>query len=194
MSLRHPRFLLFLGLLGLTLSACFGKDDSADPAEGDTDTDTDADTDTDTDTDVGTFPDDPSPFTVNVTGAYTGSLVFDDPTCYYPTGSSQLRVFWRNEAQAHVFFLMVELLSGFEGDGTYDQEAGLRAKLQEEAGGKGYYFGSDSAQGDEVSMTVYLDEEDHAWGEFSISGMHDTKGGTISIDPTVIPIWCPELN
>ena len=192
---RHPRYLLVFALLGLSLSACFGKDDTGTPPEGDTDTDTDADTDSDTDADVGTFPDDPSPFTVTVSGAYEGSLVFDDPTCYYPLGSTQLRVFWRNGAREHVFFLLVELLSDFEGAGTYDDSnASPRAKLQEEAGGTGYYFQSDSGQGDQVSLTVQLDEEDHVWGEWSVSGMHDTSGGAITLEPSVIPIWCPELN
>ncbi len=179
------------GLLILVMPGC-GKDDTADPSEGDTDTDTDVDTDTDADTDPGSFPADPSPFTVTVSGAYEGTLSFDSPTCYYPSGSSQLRVFWRNEAQQHVFFLLVELLSGFEGAGTYDESMGLRAKLQEEAGGHGYYFGSST--GDAVEMTVQLDEDGHAWGEWSVSGMSDGAGGTITLDPSVIPIWCPELQ
>ena len=192
--MRVLRATLFSALCLLSLSACFGKDDSAAP-EGDTDTDADADTDTDTDTDTTGFPADPSPFDVTVSGAYTGTLTFDDPTCYYPEGSSQLRVFWRNEAREHVFFLLVELLSGFEGAGTYDDSnTSPRAKLQEEAGGSGYYFQSDADQGDVVSLTVQLDEEDHAWGEWTATGLHDTEGGAITMEPTVIPIWCPELN
>jgi hypothetical protein len=182
--------LVLSGLLLLSLPACFSKDDSGPEPEGDADTDADTDGDTDTDG----FPADPSPFTVNVSGAYTGSLEFDQPTCYYPEGSSQLRVFWRNEAQAHVFFLLVELLSGFEGEGSYDEGMGLRAKLQEEAGGSGLYFASDSAAGDQVSMTISMDEEEHAWGEWTLTGMRDNAGGTITLDPSVIPIWCPTLN
>jgi hypothetical protein len=187
------RPVLYLALLSLpALSACFGKDDSATPPEGDTDTDADVDSDTDSDT-TG-FPADPSPFQVTVSGAYEGTLVFDDPTCYFPEGSTQLRVFWRNEAQAHVFFLLVELLNGFEGEGSYDDTMGLRAKLQEEAGGSGYYFASDSAAGHQVSMDVHMDEEERIWGEWTVTGMNDGAGGAITIDPSTIPIWCPELN
>ncbi len=194
MSTSPLRILAAASLISLVLPGCFGKDDTSDPAEGDTDTDTDTDTDSDTDTDPESFPSDPSPFTVSVSGAYSGDLVFDTPTCYYPKGSSQLRVFWRNGSGAHVFFLMVELLSGFEGEGTYDETMGLRAKLQEEAGGYGYYFASDSSAGDTVSMTVSMDEEEHVWGEWSVSGMRDNHGGIVTLDPSVIPIWCPELN
>jgi hypothetical protein len=187
------RPVLFFALLSLpALGACFGKDDTGTNPEGDADTDTDADGDTDTDP-TG-FPADPSPFEVTVSGAYTGTLSFDQPTCYYPEGSSQLRVFWRNEAQAHVFFLLVELLNGFEGEGSYDESMGLRARLQEEAGGSGYYFASDSAAGHQVSMEVFIDEQERIWGEWTATGMNDGAGGSITLEPSTIPIWCPEIN
>jgi len=169
-------------------------DDTSTPPD---DTDTHGD-DTDThgdDTSPPEFPDDPSPFTISVTGAMQEQLVFDSPTCYQRLGSTQLRVFWRNGQGQHVFFLLAELMSGFEGPGTYDAtNTSPDGKLQEEAGGYGRYFYTDPAQGDEVSITVVGAEEDRLWGSFTISGMHDPHGAAIQLSPMPVPIWCPVLN
>lgn len=165
-------------------------DDTAAPDDTSGDTDTDID-----DTGSGEFPADPSPFTISVTGATQQDLVFDLPTCYQRLGSTQLRVFWRNAAGQHHFFLLAELMEGFEGPGTYDaSNTSPDGKLQEEAGGEGRYFYTDSALGDTTSITVEGLEEDRAWGTFTISGMHDTSGGSIQLSPMPVPIWCPELN
>jgi len=147
------------------------------------------------------LPPDPGNFTLSVTGAYTGDLLFDIPTCTWPYGSSNFRVFWRNSSGDHVFVLVAELLGTFEGPGVYDEtNHSARARLQEEAGGSASYYAVDAAQGDSVSIEVthaeYDDLEDAgiAWGEFEISTMHDTSGSEIQIDPGTVPIWCPTVN
>jgi hypothetical protein len=147
------------------------------------------------------LPENPGAFTLNVTGAYTGSLLFDSPNCTWPYGSSNFRVFWRNSSGDHVFVLVAELLGSFDGAGTYNEtEHSARAKLQEEAGGSASYYAADSTQGDTVSITVeyadYDDLEDAgvAWGEYTVEGMHDSSGGLIEISPSTVPIWCPTVN
>jgi hypothetical protein len=147
------------------------------------------------------LPPDPGAFTLSVSGAYTGDLLFDTPSCTWPYGSSNFRVFWRNGSGDHVFVLIAELLGPVEGAGTYDEtNHSARAKLQEEAGGSASYYAADAAQGDTVSITVehaeYDDLEDAgiAWGEYTLSTMHDSSGGEIQITPTTVPIWCPTIN
>ncbi len=194
--LRFPRFVPCLAAL-LLVGACFSKDDSAEPPEGDADTDADADTDTDTDTDTAPpeFPDDPTPFQITVSGAYTGTLSFDEPDCYQPVGSTQLRVFWRDGGGSHVFFLLAQVMTGFEGPGTYDAtNANPEGRLQEEAGGTGYYFYTDASKGDSATITVDWVGEDVIWGEFTIDGLHDTSGGSVTLEPSTIPLWCPTVN
>ena len=157
-----------------------------------------SDTGPTSDTDI---PDDPSPFTLTVSGAYDEDLVFDSPSCTWPYGSANFRVFWRNGNGDHVFVLVAELLGSFEGAGTYNEtDHGARVKLQEEAGGSGGYYALDADQGDTTSITVdyaaYDDLEDAgiAWGEFTVSGMHDSSGGQVQLSPNTVPIWCPTVN
>lgn len=147
------------------------------------------------------IPDDPSPFTLTVSGAYNGDLVFDSPSCTWPYGSANFRVFWRNSSGDHVFVLVAELLGSFEGAGTYNEtDHGARVKLQEEAGGSGSYYALDADQGDTTAITVDYAEYDDlkdagvAWGEFTVSGMHDSSGGQIQLSPNTVPIWCPTVN
>jgi hypothetical protein len=147
------------------------------------------------------IPEDPSPFTLSVSGAYNGDLLFDSPSCTWPYGSSNFRVFWRNSSGAHVFVLVAELLGTFEGPGTYNEtDHSARVRLQEEAGGSASYYAVDSAQGDRASITVDFAEYDDlkdegiAWGEFTVEGMHDSSGGLIEVSPTTVQIWCPTVN
>lgn len=163
-----------------------GAGDGADGADGADGTDTAPDT-------GGGFPADPSPLTLTVSGALSQTLVFDQPTCSNPTGSSNLRVFWRGSG--HVFVLKVELLGTFTGVGSYTSSAhGARASLQEEAGGSGYYFVAGPSDTIEMDIAGYDREALQAWGSFSVSGMADTSGGTITLSPQPIPIWCPTFN
>jgi hypothetical protein len=181
--------------LGL-IAACSkgGGDSPADTDRADDSDVVDTDggtTDTNSDTDL---PPDPRPLTIAVHGGYEGSLVFDQPDCTAVTGAPQFRAFWRNGSGAHVFVLIAEVIGPYDGPGEYTQDQSIvRAKLQEEAGGNGNFFATDTTQGDTVTIDVDQVTDTEAWGSFTVGGMHG-DAGAITIDPTTIPIWCPELN
>lgn len=135
------------------------------------------------------LPADPSPFTLTLSGAWPTTLVFDQPSCSSPVGSSNLRVFWRGSN--HVVVLVLNILGTYQGAGDYTEaEHGLRVQLQEEAGGSGYYFASEP--GDAINASVLFDDDNVAWGEYSFSTLH-SDSGDITISPTTIPIWCSEF-
>ena len=177
----------------LTLLACTS-DKSPDSALNSMDTsNTDAPGDTDDTQDTGGFPTNPSPFTLTISGVANQNLIFDEPSCLKPTGSSNLRIFWRNSQDQHVFVLKVEMLGTYEGVGSYDSTA-ARATLQEEAGGSGLYFTSDSSLGDTVDVQIEGDEDGKIWGNSTIPSLHDGTGAAISLSPSEQPIWCPEVT
>ena len=164
------------------------------------DEDSSAPTDTQApDTDTGEalpegMPPNPAPFTVNISGAIEESLVFDTPSCSHPTGSANFRAFWRNGAGDHVFVLFAEILGDYTKPGTYNgTDHNARVKLQEEAGGSGYYFSADADEGDTLTITVESVGKDGAWGEFMVSGMHADEGA-ITLTPGTVPIWCDEVD
>ena len=165
----------------------------------DADSDTDVDTDTDvvdTDAIASDMPADPRPITVTATGAYEGTLVFDAPKCTVQGGN--FRVFWRNAESTHVFVLIGETLGHYTGPGDYGSDlSNTRAKLQEEAGGSGNFFQTDTTQGDSFTMTVtHVDDPlfgSKAWGSFTVNGLHGDLGA-VSIAPNTIPIWCEHYN
>jgi len=138
------------------------------------------------------LPPDPSPFTVEVTGAHTQSIVFDQSTCSRPNGSSNLRQFWRGDG--HVFVLKVEIMGTATAAGVYsDADHDVRATLQEEAGGSGLYFASGGSDTVEVTVEALDDDADEAWGSWTVSGMSDTTGGSVLLSPQPLPLWCPSF-
>lgn len=148
------------------------------------------------DSSASTLPDDPTPFTLTVSGDYSDTLVFDDPECTWTSDATNFRAFWRNAAREHVFVLAADILGPFTGPGTYTQDDAItRVKLQEEAGSSGppEYFESDADQGDTVSVTVTSVDDAQAWGEFTFSGLHSDTGA-ITVTPVPVPIWCPTMN
>ena len=159
----------------------------------DTATDTDDTNDTNDTVDTGGFPADPTPFTINISGVANQSLLFDEPSCLKPTGSSNLRIFWRNSQDQHVFVLKIEMLGSYTGVGSYDSST-ARATLQEEAGGSGLYFTADSNAGDTVDVVIEGDEDAQIWGSASIPSLHDITGEGINLDPSTLPVWCPEVT
>lgn len=177
-------------LLHLALAlACRGDKDEPVESSDDTQTQTDdspAHSDPLTAEDM---PASPAPFTLTLTGAWPVTLTFDQPTCSSPVGSSNLRVFWRGSS--HVAVLVLNVLGTYQGAGDYTEaEHGLRVALQEEAGGSGYYFASET--GDDISATVLFDDDSVAWGEYTVTTLH-SDSGDITLSPTTIPIWCAEF-
>ena len=55
----------------------------------------------------------------HISGAYQQTLVFDGADCSSPTGSSNMRMFWRNKNDAHVFVLVTEILETLLEEGVY---------------------------------------------------------------------------
>jgi hypothetical protein len=171
------------------------EDEDEDDAGGDDTAAADDTASTDDSGGGGGFPPDPRPVSVTVSGAYSGTLVFDEVNCTHPLGSSNLRVFYRGSG--HVFVLKAEILGDFSGVGTYSSaDTRTQSSLQEEAGGSGYYFAADASQGDSVQIDIegFDEEAGQAWGAFTVSGMHDTTAGTITLSPSELPIWCPTLD
>jgi hypothetical protein len=143
------------------------------------------------------IPPDPTPFTLTVTGATDASIEFDQSTCeIYPRPSwINFRHFWRGTS--HNAVLIVEVLGVYAGPGTYDQSMGMvRAKLQTEAGSPyDFFFQTDAAQEDTLTVVVENADTRHGvWGEFSFSSMHDASGGSITVSPQPVPLWCPDLT
>ena len=134
------------------------------------------------------YPSNPAPFTIEISGVMSQSLVFDEPSCSSPTGSTNMRMFWRNKNDAHVFVLVTEILGDFDGVGTYTSPA-FRAniKLQEEAGGSARYFASTDASNTEIEYTIY--EDQFAFGQAQVDSLEGTDG-SISINPSSFPLWC----
>lgn len=169
-------------LIALWLVGCSGGQD---------DTDTGALSDTDPQ-----LPADPRPVTVEVGGGWTGSIVFDSPSCinYPPNVLTNFRQFWRGQ---HNAVLIIEVLGAFEGAGDYTTTTdNLRVRLQSEAG-EDYTMSLavDGVQGDSATLSI-----DHistvAWGEATLTGMHGQVDGADVGAVTVtspLPIYCPSV-
>lgn len=166
-------------------------DDSATPTDDDTSAPID---DTSQIVDTG-LPDGVSPFTLSTSDGHT--LTFDTSTCQWPGGTTNFRQFWRVSDHSHVFVLVIEILGGFAGAGTYDNAtSNARVRLQEEAGGSGAYYAADAAQGDAVTITIdAISAEDWTgWGSATASGLHSADGAAITLNPSTLPIWCEAIS
>ena len=164
--------------------------DTADPTVDDTGGDTD---DTGQIVDTG-LPDGVSPFTLSTSDGH--SLTFDASTCQWPGWTTNFRQFWRVSDHSHVFVLVIEILGGFAGAGTYDNAtSNARIRLQEEAGGSGAYYAADPAQGDTVNITIdaISDVDWTGWGTATASGLHSADGAAITLNPSTLPIWCEAI-
>ena len=146
----------------------------------------DADTSTDTPEDTGP-PENPSPLTITVSGAYQQTLVFDEPDCSSPVGSSNMRMFWRNQNGEHVFVLVTEILGDFTGEGVYSSDD-VRAniKLQEEAGGSGLYFGTNANSTSIIEYDFYDEENNFISGNATVDTLSGNDGD-ITISPNTSP-------
>ena len=152
-------------------------------------------TDTSTQEDTGPqYPENPSPLTITVGGAYQQTLIFDEPDCSSPAGSSNMRMFWRNKSDAHVFVLVTEVMGDFTGEGVYSS-ADVRAniKLQEEAGGSGLYFGSTSDSNITIEYDFYDEENNFISGNATIDTLSGNDGN-ITISPSTYPLWCDDIE
>ena len=139
-----------------------------------------------------TYPENPAPFTISTSGVMSQNLIFDEPSCSSPTGSTNMRMFWRNKNDAHVFVLVTEILGDFDGVGTYTSpEFRANIKLQEEAGGSGLYFASTDASNTVIEYELY--EDQFAFGSAQIDSLEGSDG-SISITPSSFPLWCDMIE
>lgn len=173
--------------LALLLAACTGDKEGGDSASGPGPGDSADSGDSAAPEETG-LPADPTPFTLEISGAASLSLPFDEPTCTNQLGSSNFSLFWRDSTDAHVFVLVAQMLGTYTGPGTYDGSA-VTVKLQEEAGGQGRYFASQD--GDTVAFTIDHVGEDGAWGQLVFSSL---DGGAITASPMPVPLWCPTVQ
>ena len=196
--------LLLLPLLTACSGGKDGPDDTADSGEtaetgesadtadtGETAESGESDSETAVDTAIPDMPPDPRPLTVTVSGATSLDLVFDTPSCTWYDGIPNFRAFWRGSDHAYV--LIAEIISVYDGPGTYDPSMGrVGVKLQEEAHGTGAFFQAEPESGDEIAVTVEYAGATQAFGSFDVSGLHGD--GAITLSPSTLPIWCPSMN
>ena len=102
------------------------------------------------------LPADPRPLTVETTGGWAQTIVFDTPSClHYPEAAPvTFRQFWRGSN--HNAVLIIEVLSTFAGAGDYNStDHNLRVRLQSEAGSAyNMSLSADTSQGDSATLTV----------------------------------------
>jgi hypothetical protein len=158
-----------------------------------TDSSSNSATDTSQTSDTGpNHPENPAPFSIIVSGAENLDLVFDEPSCSSPMGSNNMRMFWRNSSDAHVFVMVTEVMGEFEGTGSYSPpEFRANIKLQQEAGGQALYYGSVEDSG--VAITYDVSEENFVSGSATFSFLQGNDGD-ISISPTTYPLWCDNIE
>jgi len=141
------------------------------------------------------MPPDPAPFSLSLSDGRT--LSFDQSSCQHFRGSTNFRAFWRDSARSHQYVLTLQVMQTFSGAGTYENATDrVDVKLQEEAPQTGApTYWTDQELGDLASITVDYIDEDVAWGQASVSGLREPAGGTaVAINPTVLPIWCADLE
>ncbi|MEE2749941.1 MAG: hypothetical protein VX519_00810 [Myxococcota bacterium] len=178
-----------LSLLLLLTSGCSNKNDTSD-----TPIDIGGDSSAPDSGSEDTGPADIESITLTFTGALEQTLTFDQPACTH-TASTHFRSFWRDSTDSHTFVIIAEVLGGLEGAGQYDHNTpGARIKLQEESGGGGAFFQTDTTASDTLNITLgHLDAAaGEAWGTYEFSAIQGESGGT-SVTPLPIPIRCPSL-
>lgn len=141
------------------------------------------------------FPADPSPFSISLSDGST--LSFNLPSCQHFRGSTNFRSFWRDADRSHTYVLTMQVMQTFEGAGTYSSaDHRVEVKLLEEAPRTGApTYWTDSSGGDTAAIEVLYIDDERAWGETTVSGLHDVEsGGAVSVTPSTLPVWCPEME
>ena len=126
----------------------------------------------------------PQSFQLNINGTSTYSLTFSEHDC--SNNNNQVRSFWRGSN--HVFVLIAEIMSDYNGVDTYTTEnSTVRVKLQEEAGGSGSFY---QATDDDISIDVqYVGLE----GTSGLVSAPTLEGGSLILDPTEFYFGCNKV-
>ena len=145
--------------------------------------------------DSGDFPTDPSPFSISLSDG--SNLNFNLPSCQHFRGSTNFRAFWRDSERSHTYVLTMQIMQTFEGAGTYGSaEHRVEIKLLEESPRTGApTYWTDSSLGDTTTIDVTYIDDERAWGETTVSGLHDAaSSAAIAVMPGTLPVWCPEME
>ena len=103
-----------------------------------------------------------------------------------------MRMFWRNQAREHAFVLIIEVMGGYEGVGSYGIQNGAAVKLFEEAGGQGRSFIT-TEQTAQLEIAFDFAQEDFIAGEAQVSSLF-ADSAELTLSPSSLPIWCNEMN
>jgi hypothetical protein len=123
----------------------------------------------------------PQSFQLAIDGTSTHNLTFSEHDC--SNNNNQIRSFWRGSN--HVFVLIAEIMSDYEGVGNYTTEnSTVRVKLQEEAGGNGSFY---QATDDDISIDVQFVGSEGTSGMVFVSTL---EGGSLTLDPTEFYFGC----
>jgi hypothetical protein len=141
------------------------------------------------------FPSNPGPFSISLSDG--SNLNFDLPSCQHFRGSTNFRAFWRDYERSHNYVLTIQVMQTFDGAGTYsstDHRAEVRLLEESPSTGVPTYW-TDSSGGDTTAIQVIYIDDERAWGEATVSGLHDAgSGAPIALSPNTLPIWCPEIE
>ena len=147
------------------------------------------------------IPEEPEPFSLTISGSDNETLPFNAPSCQIPDAAPNINIFWREQSGSHKFVLRIMLRNEYDPEiSGYDISTNdLTFTLQEEAGGEGRYYATDPAAGHQgtLSLNVYEEiiGEPIVWGEADVMTMHNpTSGDSITLSPSVIPVWCTQDN
>lgn len=182
--------MIFIGLM----LAC-GKDTDTDEEVEETEEDEIVDTSSEDEA-----PQEPEAFSLTITGLMNETLLFDNPTCQIPDAAPNINIYWRNQASSHKFVFRMMLRNDYDpAVSDYNNESNnLSFTLQEEAGGSGRYFATDFAAGDQASLALEVYEEiigePTVWGNATVATMRNPTDGSITISPSIIPVWCTPEN
>ena len=144
------------------------------------------------------FPENPAPFSIQTAGPESLSLTFNEPSCSSPTGSSNMRVFWRNGSGQHVFVLVAEVLGMYDGEGLYtppdpaNPPNRVAIKLQEEAGGQARYYASNENTAT-LEINFEIVEEERFAGYAHVSSLFGSDG-ELTLEPNQWPLWCDNIE
>jgi|GEM_PF-4164861 len=182
MNRSHSLFAALLFLLGAGCPTVADDDDST--AESDDDDSAAADDD---DATQPNFPADPFPFNIDVAGATNETVsVQMDTGCQNFNGSGN----FRQQMNAGQWVLRIAVEGSYDGPGIYDAAAGASLTLQDNTAG-GAFYQANAANGDDVTVEMTGDDGTRAWGTVTVSGL---SGGTVTLNPNVLPIWCPTVT
>jgi hypothetical protein len=93
-----------------------------------------------------------------------------------------------------VYVLILDITRDFgAAPGSFGADQ-VRVRLQEEAGGTVAYYDSSLGSASATAIIEGFDTElGQAWGSVTPGTLGDSAGGSLTISPLDVPIWCASL-